>query len=156
MYIHGIYLVHRNYIYLHSIRYPYSYVFFRIRGNWCRTAGAGPAAPEPPTVVSVCLVSSASSWMLKPAALHAGDLPMCVWVFAALTEGKALVNVQRSSQQTQKYWCVGIIKSVPANIKASTTERASRPCQCMQQNPFLNQPTAFKPCRKFITCITHI
>ena len=61
-------------------------------------------------------------------------------VFAALTEGKALVNVPRFSQQTQTYWCVSVIESVPAaaNIKPSTTEQASRPCQCMQieQIPF--------------------
>ena len=46
-------------------------------------SSAGHAAPEQPTMVSVCLISSTSSWIPKPAARHAGDIPMCV--FAALS-----------------------------------------------------------------------
>ena len=36
----------------------------------------------------------------------------------------------------------------PCLCQRKDTERAYRPCQCMQQSPFLNQPPAFKPCQK--------
>ena len=65
MYIHWIYFVYLNHIdlYIVYLRYIPAPTFFY--------ASAGPAAPEPPTMESVCLISSASSWMPKPAARHA-------------------------------------------------------------------------------------
>ena len=79
-------------------------------------------------MVLVCLVSSVISWMPKPAAAHIRDLPMCV--LAALIVGKALVNVPRCSQQTQTYRVVCVV--MIRRVKASTTERATRACQCME------------------------
>lgn len=55
--------------------YSYSYFFLHSQaepGGWCRKSGAGPVAPEPPTMASVRLVSSTISLMPKPAALHGG------------------------------------------------------------------------------------
>ena len=91
-----------------------------------RKSGAGPAAREPPTMVSV-FVSSVISLMPKPAAALVRDLPMCV--LAALIVGKpeALVNVQRCSQQTQTYRvvCVIVIRRVKTSKLSRPNERAS-------------------------------
>ena len=96
---------------------------------------------------SQCLVSSVISWMPKPAAAHVQDLPMCV--LAALIVGKALVNVPRCSQQTQtcRVICVIIIR----RVKASTSELATRACQCMQLIPFVKKTAAFMPTSKFLS-----
>ena len=51
---------------------------------------------------------------------------------------KALVNVPRCSQQTQTYWVVYVIR----RVKASTTEWATRECQCIQLSPFVNKVCA--------------
>jgi len=82
-----------NQVYLCHI-YVYPSPTFCLRkwvqpGGWYRKSGAGPAAPEPPTMVLVCLVPSVISCMPKPAAPHLRDLPM--WFLADLIVEKALV-----------------------------------------------------------------
>ena len=69
--------------------------------GWCRKSGLL-------RLVSVCLVSSVISWMPKPAAAHARDLPMCVLAALPVTRivGKALVrhiwlSVSGGSKQVQ-------------------------------------------------------
>ena len=61
---------------------PYQYVWFCIAGStspggWCRTSGAGPAAPPAPAMTSP---ARASTWMVRMpafAARHAGEAAMC-------------------------------------------------------------------------------
>ena len=68
MYILGIYLLYLYikysyivylYLYIVYLWYIPTLLFFRIQvgsGGWCSKSGAGPAAPEQPIMVSVCLV----------------------------------------------------------------------------------------------------
>ena len=82
--------------------YPYSYFFFTDPG---RTGRLVPEVRRWACCARAAHHDVSQSGLkckfldAKPAARHAGDMPMCV--FAARTEGKALVNVPRSSQQTQ-------------------------------------------------------
>ena len=59
----------------------------------------------------------------------------------------------RSSQATQTNRCVWVKMSVPAYIKASTTDQTTWLCQCIKQSCFLrlNQQPAFKSGKKKIT-----
>ena len=75
--------------------------------------------------VSVCLVSSIISWMPKPAAAHVRDLPTCV--LAALPVTRITASDSRKGT-CETYLVVCVIR----RVKASTTERATRACQCMQ------------------------
>ena len=66
----------------HSVCARYQYVRFCIAGStspggWCRTSGAGPAAPPAPAMTSP---ARASTWIVRMpafAALHAGEAEMC-------------------------------------------------------------------------------
>ena len=65
----------------------YQYVRFCIAGStspggWCRTSGAGPAAPPAPAMTSP---ARASTWIVRMpafAARHAGEAEMCRWTAA--------------------------------------------------------------------------
>ncbi len=65
----------------------YNYVRFCIAGStspggWCRTSGAGPAAPPAPAMTSP---ARASTWIVRMpafAARHAGEAEMCRWTAA--------------------------------------------------------------------------
>ena len=85
-----------------SLVYPYIYFFskkLRRPGGWCRRSGGGPAAPEPPTMASVCRVSSWISLMPCRAALHTGDLAMCT--FTAMSVEYDVKNMPRSAPVAQ-------------------------------------------------------
>ena len=100
-------------------------------GRWCRKSGLL-------RLVSVCLVSSVISWMPKQAAAHVRDLPMCV--LAALPVTRITASDMRKGT-CETYLAVCVIR----RVKASTTERATRACQCMQWSPFVNKTAAFMP-----------
>ena len=89
-----------------SLVYPYIYFFYkklRRPGGWCRRSGGGPAAPVPPTMASVCRVSSWISLMPCRAARHSGDLPMCIFRVAALWVEYDEKNMPCSAQLAQTY-----------------------------------------------------
>ena len=124
-----------------SLVYPYLYFFYKkIRrpGGWCRRSGGGPAALVPPTMASVCRVSSWISLMPCRAARHTGALAMCT--FTAMSVEYDVKNMPRSAQLAQTYRFVWVIrvksKSVPAEIKASASDRVQP--NCMPRSPVEN------------------
>ena len=81
-----------------------------------RKSGAGPAAQKPPT----------TCWSALSPAQFVSDRNAAL----ILGLGKALVNVQRCSQQTQAYRVVCVIRRV--NESTLATELATRACQCIR------------------------
>ena len=83
-------------------------------GGWCRRSGTVPAAPEPPTMVSVGRVSSTMVRRPMPAALHTGVLPMCA--FPDFSVGNVVKNMPLSSHLAQTNRVVWVIKKLAAAI----------------------------------------